>query len=55
MGLHTELVEAYNHLLYAIENASENTYPKFTKNDVKKYPEDKASRIIENVISHRLS
>lgn len=55
MSLHTELVEAYNNLLYAIANAPENTYPKFTKNDVKKYPEDKAAKIIENVISHRLS
>lgn len=55
MSLHTELAEAYNHLLYAIANAPENTYPKFTKNNVKKYPEDKAAHIIENVISHRLS
>lgn len=49
------LIEAYHNFLYAIDNAPQNKYPKFNKNNVKEIPNDKLKKIVNNVIEHRLN
>ena len=53
MSRQADLLEAYHNILYVINNAPLNSYPKFGKNDVKKIPSDKAEKIIGNVVRHR--
>lgn len=55
MSRQADLLEAYHNILYVINNAPLNSYPKFGKNDVKKIPSDKAEKIIGNVVGHRLA
>ena len=55
MSRQADLLEAYHNILYVINNAPLNSYPKFGKNDVKKSPSDKAEKIIGNVVRHRLA
>lgn len=41
MSRQADLLEAYHNILYVINNAPLNSYPKFGKNDVKKIPSEK--------------
>lgn len=46
MSRQADLLEAYHNILYVINNAPLNSYPKFGKNDVKKFRPIRLKRLL---------
>ena len=51
MSKEAELIEAYHNILYIIEHAKQNNYPKFSKNDVEKISKEDVLNSMREVLS----